>query len=499
MSQFYFYENCTFCQSRTGSTHCLLPYQLVRDYIPPKEDVSRIVDITEIHMLYGIESLNANLQSINWIRDRPYSRQESNLSMTSNVKATDWFEQMKEQGMSNKQVSTDPTSVTDDDVESNYSDYISDQLDEGALLTTEAEMATMSISRPSYAEASASTTVSVDHKDPVIAKVHEEKSSVKGLSILERYQVELSKANKDHLIRDLVIIAKAAFNIHSAQRGWIKTSALKESLMHESGIRSMTGIKYQPSKNTSLDGDKALSKELVAVHSQKEIQDWESGKFTEGGQYCILNALQFSLKTDDLSANRLIRDLVTCFVDTLKMQTRKKGVRDSFTEPIKFDLIKTGHPTTFDWISNKYTYYKNGGAEPSPPRSVTSDGPSRVKKTKEPYSYVDQRTLDLINIHLQVLVNKRIEMAGEDVPTMSDETKLSKFLYKLASEFLMRNKGWLNDNSFTVPQHLTKLEETTGLKTKPTESFSTFSLLKGIIEDARIAFRERHPKMKFEK
>jgi hypothetical protein len=267
--------------------------------------------------------------------------------------------------------------------------------------------------------------------------------------------------------------------------------------MRESDLRSTLGFKYRPSKNTSLDGNVALAKELIATHQQEEVQAWESGQCTEHGQYCLLNSSVLSLSRQHDDLNLLEEDLIKCFVNTLRLQTKANSFGQSITEAIKFDLAKNGHESTFDWINNRYSYLSTKTSKTSRPSSNKGEGPSKTgKKAKTPYPPADQRLLDLINTNLQVAINKRIELSGDDVPTMSDETKLSTFLFKLASEFLRRNKGWHNENSFATPQHLTKLEEYTGLTTKPSEAFLTFSILKGAIDDFRSTFKQRYPKAK---
>jgi hypothetical protein len=261
--------------------------------------------------------------------------------------------------------------------------------------------------------------------------------------------------------------------------------------MNESNIRSMTGYKYQPSRNTSLDGNKALAKELIAIHSQEEVQEWESCKCTTRGPFCILNAKLLILPLDESNPAKLGEDLVKCFIKMLQTQTRILGFRDTIAEAVKFNLEKDGFPSAFEWINNRFIFLEGRKSKQESTGLGSSSNTQLGKKIKEPYPVIDQKLVDYVNTNLQVIVNRKIESFGDEVPTMSDETKLSTFLYKLASEFFFRNKGWHNENSFTAPQHLTKLEETTGLKSKSSESFMTFKLLKEIIDDFRSTYKER--------
>jgi hypothetical protein len=467
----------------------------VKQYQPPVDEVSKIIDITEIHMRYGIEMLNTNLQSINWIKARSESTHDSTYSIASHDKPLNWFDRVNDQSVSQGLPSTILTSVDNDDQNSDYSDFITSQLDfsneEGAPLNqSEPDVQSESYSDKvqSIPLEPSQTIVSdvIKGKQPSLVQQINEDTSIIG-----QYNQEQLQHHKNHVIDDLTVIAKAAFNIHTNQRGGIKTNALKESLMNESNIRSMTGHKYQPSRNTTLDGNKALAKELIAIHSQEEVQEWESCKCTVRGPFCILNAKLLILPLDESNPAKLGEDLVRCFIKMLQTQTRTIGFRDSIMEAIKFNLEKDGFPSAFEWINNRFIFLE--GRKPKQESTGSGSNPSALsgKKTKEPYPLVDQRLVDYVNVNLQVIVNRKIESFGNDVPTMSDETKLSKFLYKLASEFFFRNKGWHNENSFTAPQHLTKLEETTGLKSKSSESFTTFKILKEIIDDFRSQYKER--------
>lgn len=494
MSHFQFYENCTFCQSRIGSTHCLLPYQLVVSYVPPEDDISRIMDITEIHMTYGIEMLTSNFQSIQWIANRPHSRQSTSIHQSLNAKAHEWSEQISEVNVSLKRSSTNPTTVDGDESESSYSDFIASQLDEGALLNEEAPEAVPQPANVTYAEVS-SSALSDQKASATPAKYDDvEPESTEPKSVVEKYEEIMTRDDKNHLIQDLVIIAKVAFNIHAAQRGWIKMNSMKESLMRESELRSVIGRHYQPQRNTTLDGDKALAKALIAEHSAEEIQAWESGKMTKRFKHCVLNSKLFSLTEQNTKFSRLGENLVSCFVDIIRMQTRTDGSRDSFVDAIKFDLAKNDHPTTFEWIKNRYTFLENGGTLQDDSHYTDKDGKSSsvtALRPKKPYPAVDSRLVDYVNTNLQVIVNRTIESFGDDIPTMNDGIKPPKFFYKLASDFFFRNKGWHNENSFTAPQHLTKLEESCGLITKSSESLLTFRILKGIIDEFRSQYKDR--------
>lgn len=496
MTEFYFGDNCTFCQSRIGSTHCLLPYQLVVGYVPPPDDMSKIIDITEIHMRYGLEFLQTNLESINWINNRPGSIQSQVASSSVRSESNRWSDQMNSLS---EQLHSKITSVSantmNSDLESNYSDFISRQLhfenDDGVPVASPASYAAAtSIDVKPTVKSKLGKEVVYDEPE-VLFKPKETKQPE--LSVIERYNIEQSRVNRNHLITDLVMIAKTAFNLHASQRDWIKTNALKESIMYESDLRSKMGAKYKPSMSTTLDGNKAFAKEIVARHQVEEVQDWESGKSTSHGLFCLLNCRFVSLPINENDQTQLSDELIKCFQAIIKPKASNKSYNQIVVDAVKFELSRDDYPSAFKWMENRAKFLET--RDVSKVTSPISQGPSgKINKIKEPYPAIDERLIDFINTNLQVFVNREIESAKDEVPEMSDETKLSKFFFKLASEFLRRNKGWHNENSFTSPQHLVKLEELTGLRSQSSESSLTFSILKKIIDDFRISFKRRYPK-----
>jgi hypothetical protein len=306
-----------------------------------------------------------------------------------------------------------------------------------------------------------------------------------------------SREQFNHLVQDLVMIAKTAFNLHAQKRGWITTNSLKESIMFESTLRDRIGSRYSPSYSTPLDGNIALAKETIARHTVKDIQCWMSEETSGCGNFCFLNVPAFKLPIGPTNGKKLAEDLIRCFSSLLSHHgsgEKSAGSKITLADSVAYELVKHGHSSTFAWINNQSKFLLT---QPNAPGRSTPNSETHApkpKKAKEPYPTVDQRLLDFISTHLQVIVVQQISAAGNDVPKMSDETKVTTFIFKLASDFLIRNKGWHNENSFTSPQHLQKLEEVTGLKSRPSESILTFNILRNTIDEFRARYKAKHPK-----
>lgn len=500
MTKFHFYEKCTFCRSRIGSKHCLLPYQFVRQYNPPEDELSMIIDITEIHTRYGVEQLEANLNLSRWIKARAESIQGSMNQSSTSIRSEIWSEQIED---SNELLNVVGKGSITGDIFFNDSSDSPDEVTgiqdndttSGVPLTPEPVNLTAAqvVQRSeTVSEKRVATPIDLNesHKEGNVTPTLTRPSSVVTAS-----DAHNKRENHNHLIQDLAMIAKTAFNLNSLSRGWIRTDELRKSIMFEADVRSRTGDKYIPKFTTDLDGNIALAKEIIARHSTHDIQLWQSGEVNHRKHHCVLNAKLLGVHNNkDVSAT-LEKDLVRCFSTAMKAQLDNDETDVSFYDAIDFELQRQKHSNTFKWIKTQSQFILNEKLSSEESKHSSNSKSKKQIKVKQPYPAVDQRLTDLINSNLQVVVNKEIEKSSDKLPEMPDETKVQTFVFKLVSEFLLRNKGWLNQNSFTSHQHLMILEDYTGLKSKPSESYLTFLLVKAIIENFREVFKSRYPKV----
>jgi len=498
MTEFYFGKDCTFCQSRVGSTHCLLPYQLVITYNAPKDVTSKVIDITEIHMRYGIEALNYNFQSLEWIRERSNSMSSISRSNVTSNEPQSWSEQMNE--IDRTQSPSDggiPLTGNQTSIERDQLISKTDSITRESKGKTLAEVLHAKLNQSNQEVQANSNTIelpAVKHELPTIKEMTEKQHIVAKAERQDIRKFEMTREARNHIIFDAVLVAKVAFNVHSAERGWIIVESLKESIIYESNIRSRLSAKYQPTSDKRLDGNISLAKAIVATHDNQSIRAWTSGQAATHGPYCLLSRKFLSIDDDEHSDSSMFEELVKCFSATINILNENTNDGQAISEAIKFTLIKDGYAKTYEWILNQMKYIGTHRVPKSMTQPSSSDRDRVRRRIPTPYPPIDEKLLDFINIKLQVIVNKHIENAKTEVPRMSDETKLTRFFFKLASEFFRRNKGWHNENSFTSPQHLTKLEEMTGLTTESSETFLTFSILRNIINEFRMAFKERYPK-----
>jgi len=145
----------------------------------------------------------------------------------------------------------------------------------------------------------------------------------------------------------------------------------------------------------------------------------------------------------------------------------------------------------FQWINNRARLEKTKMVMHT--NKITTQSSSSTTKKSNLFPPADENLLRFIDLRLQVIVNREVINAGDNTPRLNDQTNLQKYFYKLACDFIRRNKGWKNENSFTTPNHLTKVEESTGTKAAPSESYLVFQILKSIIDKFRIDYKKRYP------
>jgi hypothetical protein len=501
MTEFLFGDNCTYCVSKFGSEHCLLPYQIVKNYVPPTEQVMRAIEISELHAHYGVDALATNLEAFKWIANRSGSRISASVSSVSATGSQAWSDQMSYSADAYPPVSvTDPGHGTQPTLSFSRPDWILNQ-------SSSDSDTGVKITQPKQSEGSpvvkaTLTSIPIENDDGLTSPKSEDRKSLtprsEFKSLFNSGEVKVtSRDDRNHLITDLIVMAKTAYNLHRTRRDWIKVSQLKESLMYESNLVSTMGARYRASRDTSLDGNKVLAKEIVGCHTADEIHDWECTNMTDRKSFCLLNCRAFALPMKTENDLPLGESLIQTFFLILDTHDDGKDSESSISKAVEFELSKSEHKSTLEWMKNRDYFFRT--------RSLSGETSSyygtikgKVKEEDNPYPPIDDKLLEFINVRLQVTVNKEIEQAGKEIPTMPDKTTHQKFFYKLAVEFLRRNKGWHNENSFTKPAHLTKLEDSTKLRTQSSESLLTFMILKRIIDNFRIAYKQRYPKAVFQ-
>jgi len=449
-ASFNYFENCTFCQTRIGSTDCLLPFQLTRQYIRPQDDVAAIIDLTEIHTTYGIHALKSNFEIIHWIKNRPTANQIQEYSTKVLSRTQEWyFKNDYLQNLPGPDISARADSSCQTDDSSNNQDPLlliekpakikaePEPQDDSSYSSIESKAGAVVQSWSDQASEAAKATSESEPKPQIDQKTKEK----------ERKPKVLDRMDENHLIQDLLLAIKAAYNQHFNPKSNARIDQLHASLDYELNIKGSTGSNYKASFETSLDSSKLISKEIVARHSVENARRWEMGDHDYLTPHCILAFPPLDVNSEDQDLIRIESAFTHYFNSIIVTRSLDESQKTRILSSVEFELQRCDYKTAFTWINGKikllrfsvHPRTKKYSFQPEK-RSITEKEKSKSQMTT-PYPTLDQKLLDHMNSHLQVFVNQSIEKANGSTPTMRDETKISKFIFTLASEFLKRNKG----------------------------------------------------------
>lgn len=496
--EYKFPEQCFFCQSRIGSEHCLLPFELVNVYTAPNDALSAITDITEIHMHCGIPALKANFELIQWVRMRPTANEISEYSRSVRSRTSEWFESQQGKDETTEQrvakyveASSQTQSPTKELETTSWSDEVQESETYASKAKAKEDKDHIDLI-PEHLKEHRAVEVSEDNETTGGTHLTKESDGESDRNKVEQVKM-ISKDEEIHLAYDLMLAAKAAYKLYSLKRLMVKTGQLIEHLITEIELRNTFGNSYRPSLNTTLDGTKSISKEIVGRHNEEIIRQWESGKNVNAHRFCILNFKAFQASKIGVEGNHLLDDLTRYYGIAKENLSKRERDYERVQNLIKFEFERQNELEIDSWIKTRVRYLELKDSNTK--KSMQNQEVHETKEQKrEPYPAIDERLSDHINTHLQLFVNAAIRRANGDVPTMKDETKVETFIVKLATEFLKRNKGWQNENSFSSPAHLTKLETSIGMRSPPMEAFMTFTILMDALNEFRKSFKHKYGK-----
>lgn len=499
MATFEYFENCTFCRTKIGSDHCLLPYQFTKEYVAPEDKIAAIMDVTEMHMHYGIPSLKNNFETIQWMNLRPTADEIREYSNSIRSRSRGHYS-AEYQSVSGAFEGSSPDAGVTVGSESSIErpEPLQQEEDKGKETQSYTDalkgiVSKVFQSKPTTEELSTETATSNEdegRKPDETIRLEIDKISLKPKPI----GVMVGRDYVSHVVRDLVLAARIAYALHQSAKSTIKVDSLIEMLMRECEIFSTTRDAYKATFKSPLDGPRSISKEIVARHSLKDIKTWESGGINEDCKHCILNARFLHITKITTDGSKIEFEMFKYFYTIIKQAFFDNEEKYDVEDHVKFELEKGGYPMIFPWINSRMKYLEK--IDRIGTKTEVGQPSQSGKKEKIPYPAIDDRLLTHIDIQLPVIIGRKIEKAGDNTPKPETEMKLSKFLFILASEFLRRNKGWHNENSFTTPMHLERIEESARVRAKPDDVYLTFIMVKDILHDFRKSYKDKYQKDK---
>lgn len=512
MTKFKYPEQCTFCSTRIGSEHCLLPYEFVMKFSLPHDYTSQVIELTEVHMTYGIQTLHFNSEFLTQIRTRPHSVVASSIDQsvisTTNelLKSDDISTDTQtidtiDQGVKISQTESLPTD--EDNHESNESNESHSPLGTpppfGPRIRFPFTWDHLNYDVPS--DLNLSITENQD-KGKQIDHANAPPQDNAQRSNLAEQIVQLSSNAERSLIKDLTMALIHAYNLDVLKHSKTRVIKFVECLDQELHFKRTYKERYESSRETKLDHPIALAKELVAHHSPEEFQTWEQGSPNPDHFGCILNFPYLSSISQTVATDMLMDKLVHYAMSVLTHKRLAKDVKDRLSESIKIRLSARGHPLAYNWFTTKSRQLsRHVNTEPSSTKSnimqsslfdlATSQSKKKIRA--EPSGShtcpaIDENLLNFIDTHINDEVRQTIDKHRDEMPDTPSNLTLVQYFANLTNEFLRHNKSWHNPNSFQKAEHLSKIERNCSFRIIESQRTDTFIILSIIISN----LREKH-------
>jgi len=429
MSAFTYPANCTFCATRIGSDKCLLPFKFVSNFIPSENAISAIMEITEIHVSYGIQTLQQNLELSNWF---PNNQNVNNSSAVSEQSISGQFDVIMR--TSTRRNAT--LSYSDKASQSETQDYESSTKshESGAKIPKEKKINISKDNIKSWAD-----LISEPEEQSIKEnKVETDSQKSEGSKRTDALQTkssnvkkELTRDKQNHLIQDLLMSIKCAYNMHQKIRTNTRIDKLLEALNFELSIKSTKGHSYKPNLKSSLDGEIALSKVIVANHSTDQILEWEKGKRSSLDECCILNHEQFKITSLDSTEIKL-EDALLEFQKWINYTLEYSPTQvTKILNSVAFELQREDMYDAYQWSLNMQRM-KSKESKPVKMVKAKTFIPETLigfKRKEVPYPAIDEGYKQFIEHNLQSIINKQLALPESEPLTMKDETKLEKYFF----------------------------------------------------------------------
>lgn len=509
--EFQYKDNCTFCHSRIGSKRCLLPYEFVCNYQHNGDALSVIVDVTELHMTYGIEALQYNFEFLYRVRSRPTSdaiqsrAQSYSMSATPNETVNDSVtplspasnnfvvdtirtteSELKQQGNRTPTGAPNLPGLTESSDSINVKS-LTDKLNDTTLKTNR-----------SYASAVTKES-NLEHRSKVkddsnMLKQYESRNSTDS-----EESAELTQSDESHLTNDLImaiLVAHAMTNKHQSET---RVSKLFECIDTEIGMKERLKQHYVSKRNTNLDHPIALARELIASHSDAEILSWQEGRLIECTRCCILNYPPFSTTSQTVDNDRLVQTLISYCSSILKSKMYKEKERIRLSQKIAITLELRGNIFAHNWLKTKLRSISNIYAtkrkdetsiQQEHKSSLTNHTEDQLRiltprMNKHSCPPVEQTTLEFLQTHLSTAILKVTKGKELNYSSIPKELTSEDFFFTLITEFVKHNKSWHNPNSLASTKSLLKASEHSGFNIKTTELTNILWLASEIVSILR--------------
>jgi len=470
---------CDFCSTRIKSRHCLLPWYFVYKYKLPNDPKEALIDLSQIHSEYGTGNLNANLEFMARILNRPdhatavrYAESLSSysgggipltvpVSISTSPESSDHGahslpsrdDEAKFDLPTETETVRDSPTVKDEQPANNELENSSADTDRSAtpkLLTTLFKKTSSSV-----------TSDDITHVEPTSSAIDE---------------VNLNKDKEEifHLVKDVSRAIITAYSLHQSYRHEYNIVRFHECLTTEMGILKASGTNYKPTHDSKLDHPIALAKELAAIHAFEDIVNWANGTACLCSSRCILNYPRLksvSMTSDSDTLFGVLCDYSRSVITDPKLSNHD---RELLSSQVITETRRRGFTTAYQWVKNqakgksvhKTTPFPNkhglsfeATASRSPESSQTfrSSAPQGSKRSHQTMDPNDRLNLVLTDI-LPKVVNQHLNSNKEFNQIQIESYSPKQVMTKLLEALIRYNQGWRNPVTTRSIQSITRLE-----------------------------------------
>lgn len=339
-------DYCTYCFKKYNNRKCLLPYALASSITLPDDVEERVMELTQLHCSFRSDSLR-------YVVDRTLFHMSSSDLQSGSVFGAihNWVVENPDLPPSNLVSQTASTRASG--VPLNEESPPDRMAEHTALPEPPESVETQTLAgQPTEAPAQKETTEPGNHQE--LSPLTQANLDTLVASQWEPPRVtRLDLHDATHLARDLVIAVTTAVMLRKTKRAQQTLADLRDTVSRELETKHKLGPKYTLSDHTKLDHPIALSRELIATHSDKELSNWQTGKQVSNQQpaSCYLNFKQSNpFDAHSPESKRLDNYLILFAKRALQILSLQKENKKQLLTMVKHLLTERKLETSYEWL-----------------------------------------------------------------------------------------------------------------------------------------------------
>jgi len=267
-----------------------------------------------------------------------------------------------------------------------------------------------------------------------------------------------------HLAEDIALTLATAQNLRKMKRTHMTLEDLRHSIETELETKHKLGKSYIPFNATNLDHPVALTRELIARHSDDQIHCWTRNapapKLHARG--CLLNYTRSNPFSPNYTENKRLDNYLLLFAkNALDLLLQNKKDQKQFTTAIKFLLAERKMESSFEWLQKAPLEKLFIDDEPllNTERAKFTIKTHKPEKSdivlKETAPPVNKKTRELLNTQLHRVITNTLATEESTLSELPPDHKTIEIITKLIDYIVAHNPRWTSP-LFNVSTHMTK-------------------------------------------